>query len=186
MGRSATEVPPQVPLLGPALHRGLPYPGTIRRWQWLLHRLALRVRRPEVRQDRPRLLVCERLVGTHDPWQQIRRRLYGVAEFPLPRPDVHRHEHLGQSITHYISKWANFWIRDVLLQFSSNPSAKGAGGPNQNTSRIGIIKKGTRILFMIHTAFQACPSGTSLDDCANATSWDDAEAKGYPNLLRAL
>jgi len=31
----------------------------------------------------------------------------------------------------------------------------------------------------LNMSIWACPSGTSLDDCANATSWAEAEAKGY-------
>ena len=42
--------------------------------------------------------------------------------------------------THYKTKWRNIWIRDMFLPFFYRiPAPMGAGGSNQNKSRIKVL-----------------------------------------------
>ena len=51
---------------------------------------------------------------------------------------------LGQSITHYTSKWRNIRIRDMCF----TPSTFCAGGPDRNTSRLQYKRRLNHSLFI--------------------------------------
>ena len=77
----------------------------------------------------------------------VQAGMLGVPRHAGSRPANH---------TLYKPKWlaSNIWIRDVFLLCLSDPSTFGAGGPNQNTSRIQHKEVFTPFL-IYDTAFQA-------------------------------